>query len=355
MELNRRDFLVGGTCAAGAALSGCLTSPAAKNEHDFIWAYLVHFGSNSWKDVPLAMAPKGATAHYLDRCVADHVRFDEPLWREVSGGLRKAGCNTIIIDLAEIVRYESHPELAVRDSWSVEKLRGEIARLRGMGFEVIPKMNFSCGHDSWLGEYHRMVSTRRYYQVCADLINEVSEIFDRPRLFHLGYDEETAGQQHDCLSVTVRQGELWWHDFLWFAGVTEKAGCRPWIWSDYEWQHKDEFLRRMPKSVLQSNWYYESEFDVGKIENPIRKRWVSCYEELEKAGFDQAPCGGNWACSENFGKTVAHCDRLVAPERLKGYVMAPWQHPFMQPGAAKSRESVEIMAKVIRDRRPAGK
>ena len=29
-----------------------------------------------------------------------------------------------------------------------------------MGLEVIPKMNFSTCHDSWLKNYQRMVSTK---------------------------------------------------------------------------------------------------------------------------------------------------------------------------------------------------
>ena len=123
-----------------------------------------------------------------------------------------------------------------------------------MGFEVIPKMNFSACHDSWLKEYGRMLSTEKYYSVCEDLIRDAAEIFDHPQFFHLGYDEETAGHQRNHLLSICRQGDLWWHDFLWFVKVTERAGCRPWIWSDYIWNHKDEFLNRMPKSVLQSNW-----------------------------------------------------------------------------------------------------
>ena len=60
-----------------------------------------------------------------------------------------------------------------------------------------------------------MVSTKKYYQVCEDLIKDVAEIFDHPRFFHLGYDEETASHQAKHLFAVCRQGELWWHDFLW--------------------------------------------------------------------------------------------------------------------------------------------
>ena len=346
MTLNRRDFI---SSAAGAlALGACPASAFAvtKPEPKFLWSYLVHFGVNSWKDVPLETQDPNMPEKWLTRCCADHVRFDEPSWQRLSAALAKAGCNQIIIDLAEIVVYPSHPELAVKGSWSVERLRKELDRLRGMGFEVIPKMNFSACHDTWLKDYHRMVSTKKYYQVCEDLIKDAVEIFDHPRFFHLGYDEETAGHQAKHLFAVCRQGDLWWHDFLWFAKVTEKTGCRPWIWSDYIWNHKDEFLNRMPKSVLQSNWYYGAEFDTSKMKNAYR---VDTYDVLDKAGFDQVPTGSNFSCDTNFAGTVKFCDEKCHKELLKGYMMAPWTRTFAIH-EAKSHEAIAQMAEVIKAR-----
>ena len=77
----------------------------------------------------------------------------------------------------------------------MDRLRKELARLRKLGLEPIPKLNFSTTHDLWLGPYSRQVSATIYYKVCEDLIDEVTGLFDKPRLFHLGYDEETAQQQ----------------------------------------------------------------------------------------------------------------------------------------------------------------
>ena len=347
MSLNRRDFI---SSAAGAlALGACPGSAfaAAKPEPKFIWSYLVHFGVNSWKDVPLETQDPNMPEKWLTRCCADHVRFDEPSWQRLSAGLAKAGCNQIIIDLAEIVVYPSHPELAVKGSWSVERLRKELDRLRGMGFEVIPKMNFSACHDTWLKDYHRMVSTKKYYQVCEDLIKDAAEIFDHPRFFHLGYDEETASHQAKHLFAVCRQGELWWHDFLWFAKVTEKTGCRPWIWSDYIWNHKEEFLNRMPKSVLQSNWYYGAKFNPAEMGD--RGKYVAAYEWLDKAGFEQVPTGSNFSCDTNFAGTVKFCDEKCHKELLKGYMMAPWTRTFAIH-EEKSNEAIAQMAEVIKAR-----
>jgi len=333
----------------GCALDGDAGKAGGRPEPKFIWSYLAHFGVNSWKDVPLETQDPNLPEKWLTRCCADYVRFDEDSWRRLSARLAAAGCNQIIVDLAEFVQYPSHPELAVKGSWSVERLRAEIVRLRGMGFEVIPKLNFSACHDTWLKDYHRMVSTPAYYRVCEDLIRDVAEIFDRPRYFHLGYDEETADLQRSHLFAVCRQGDLWWKDFLWFVGVTEKTGCRPWIWSDYVWKHKDEFLRRMPKSVLQSNWYYGASFDT-KDKAGNERAGVAAYEWLDKAGFDQIPTGSNWSCDTNFADTVKFCDAACDKSRIKGYMMAPWTRTFAIH-ERKSLEAIDQMAAVVGVRR----
>ena len=299
------------------------------NKPNFIWSALLHMGTNMWCDqVPKQWGPyKGEDLKLV--CAADHVRFDEKVWRSVTDRMVKVGMNMVIIDLGEAIVYPSHPELAVKGSWSVERFRKELARLRAMGLEPIPKLNFSAAHDVWLKEYERMLSTPTYYQVCADVIKDVAEIFDHPRFFHMGYDEETFGHQSRFLYATVRQGDFWWKDFLFFVKTVEKSGMRPWIWSDYGWHHHDLFFQRMPKSVLQSNWYYASSFDTAKLPEFAAMR-VKFYEELDKAGFDQVPTGSNWSCDDNFAHTVEYCRRSCTSGHLQGFMTAPWF--FTLPG-----------------------
>ena len=247
--------------------------------------------------------------------------------------MAKGGVNTVILDLCEGVVYPSHPELAVKGSWPPEKLKGEVSRLARMGIEAIPKLNFSTCHDDWLGEYSRMVSTQTYYRVCREIISDVFEIFGRPRFFHIGYDEETAANQKSYFLVCMRQGEMWWHDFLFFVKEIEKRGSRAWMWSDYMWDHEEEFLKRMPRSVLQSNWYYGRRWEGEPPERPYEAKRLAAFEKLDKAGFDQVPTGTNWVPpyfkkgennDANFAGLVKHCRKHVDPKRLKGFVNASW-------------------------------
>lgn len=339
MSLSRRTFMKTGL--ATAALGVSAAHAAQTQAPAMLWGALLHMGTNMWSDVPVdAWGPfKGEQLKLV--CQADHLRFDETVWQTLTARMAAAKMNLVVIDLGEALQYESHPELAVKGSWTIERFRKELARLRGLGLEPIPKLNFSTAHDTWLKAYGRQVSTPTYYAVCADLIREVCAIFDTPRFFHLGYDEETAGHQAKYSYAVVRQGDLWWHDFLFFVNTVEKCGVRPWIWSDYIWNHPAEFLQRMPKSVLQSNWYYGDSFDAAK------QKYVQAYIDLDKAGFDQIPTGSNWSNDVNFKGTVEFCQKNLASSRLKGFLMAPWFFtlPEWQEKNLKAIEQVEAMIK----------
>jgi hypothetical protein len=275
-------------------------------------------------------------------CALDYLDFNEDVWREVTAKMVEGGMNLVVIDIGDALAFPSHPELAIKGSWPPEKLKAEVERLRSIGLEPIPKLNFSTCHDAWLKEYGRMVSTPEYYRVCADVIRDVCEIFDKPRLLHLGYDEENFGNQRKYAYAVVRQGELWWHDFLFFVKTVEKLGMRPWIWSDKIWHGKDEFLSRMPKSVMQSNWYYRQWFDFKSIPKE-RRVHLESFLTLEKAGFDQIPCGSNWACDENIAGLVRFCRKNIAPERLKGFLMTTWG-PTLPNHEAKLLRGIDLAA-----------
>ena len=283
---------------------------------------MVHLGCNCWADHTVDRWGDSAGLQAESHSPEDYMRFDDEEWQFITSRVAALGGNMILLDLAEGLQYESHPELSAKGAWSKERLEREKRRLAEKGIELIPKLNFSTGHDTWLKEYHRMVSTPDYYRVCSDLIAEVSELFGKPRFFHLGYDEETIHNQRASHFAVVRQGELWWHDFLWFNETVKKAGSRSWIWSDYGWRHRDEFLARMPRDVLQSNWYYyhiDGEQDKEHLER------IAFFDELDKAGFDQIPCGSAYSWKPNFTELVRYCRmHLAGSSRLKGFMLAPW-------------------------------
>ena len=204
---------------------------------DFMWADLVHLGINSWADCYLKDWGPWKRGTPDEHCVTlrqaePYMRTTDEEWRFCVDGLVKAGANTLVIDMAEGIQYESHPELAVKGSWSPDKMQKELARLRKLGIEPVPKLNFSACHDICLKEYSRMLSTPAYYRVVADLIRDTCEIFGHPRFFHIGMDEETYRVQRDFEYVVCRQGELWYKDLDFYRREVERNGARAMMWSD---------------------------------------------------------------------------------------------------------------------------
>lgn len=317
---------------------------------DEIKAVLLHLGGNMWCDWPATPA-QAENLKKQGRAPHEKVPVNEDIWRRSTDLLVEKGMNMVVIDLGEGVAYPRRPELAIEGSWPVEKLRAELARLRAAGLEPIPKLNFSNTHNGWLKHYRRLVSTGEYYRVCEDVIRDAVEIFDSPRFLHLGYDEETDSHQSGFDFIMVRQGELWWNDFLWFVKTAEKVGVRPWVWSDYCWHHPD-YVKRCPKCVLQSNWYYDEQMEGFDIPNMKEHRaLVQAFVDLEKAGFDQVPCGSNWNSgyrrkngpkrNESMRELVPFCRKVIAPERLKGFMMASWVQCVTEGNLQTIREGVE--------------
>ncbi|MGN0853294.1 MAG: Tat pathway signal protein [Kiritimatiellia bacterium] len=328
--MTRRDFMV---AAAGAATAGMRAQePARPGE---IRSVLLHLGRNMWGWTPPADMTVAAAGF---KPLATELECREDLWRAATDRAAARGLNMVVIDIGEALAYPSHPELGVKGAWSPDRMRAEVARLKAMGLEAIPKLNFSTTHNGWLGDYRFMLATRTYYQVCEDLIRDVAEIFGTPRFFHIGFDEETTRHQEQSprnLAVVVRKGELWWHDFLHIVRTCEKNGMRPWNWADYGWHHA-EYFTKCPTSVLQGSWYYDEADGDFSLDDKVNSDAFRLREliTLEKHGFDQVPCGTNWVgwkrkrnqknADDVIGKLIAFGRAHISPARLKGFMMAPW-------------------------------
>ncbi len=288
---------------------------------NFMWASLVHLGSNMWNE-------EGNTTgreHRSTPCASPKFLFYRAEWDAYMEELQQAGVNTLVLDIGEALRYESHPELGAEGAWSHEEMKKELLKLQGMGFEVIPKLNFSACHDVWLKDYSRMLSTPIYYEVCRDLIHDVCSIF-KPRLFHLGMDEETAAHQRNFEYAVIRQGNLWWKDLYYLIDCVEKEGARPWIWSDYIWSKPELFLEKMPKEVLQSNWYYSTRLDVNSPDiRPESIPYIKAFELLDQHGYDQIPTGSAFGSRPNFRELTEFCASRISPEHFKGMLQTAWE------------------------------
>ena len=282
-------------------------------KNDMIWAYLIHLSANMWGDTEDSKAYEP----YRPQLVTE-----DEVWKQTVDYLPSQGFNTLIIDLGDGVQYESHPEIAIPGAWSKDKLKAELDRLRSIGLNPLPKLNFSACHDIWMKDYSRMLSTKPYYQFCKDIITEVAELFGNPELFHLGLDEEVPELQTAFAYSCCRQGELWWHDAYYLFDVCDKVGVRPWVWADLEWIQKEQYLEKMPKSVMQSNWWYRN-MDKKSDGSFVDDR-INAYHDLDKAGFDQIPTCSSVFQYSSAELTLKTLKEDLSAEHLKGYMTAPW-------------------------------
>ena len=367
MKMTRREFM--GTAAMAAAGSAF---GAAKPAEPRLWGCLLHLGSNMWGDYdekgpdgwaksfeelktnPNPMCPGGTRPSSYH----SFLYSDEACWKAAVDHMAERKLNFVFIDVGESLAYPSHPELAVPGTWSVEKYRRELARIRSLGLTPYPKLNFSSAHDSWLKDYHRMLSTPKYYQVVADVIRDVIEVFDTPELFHIGYDEEMAVAHQWSFHGTVRQGDLWWHDLFYTVNEVTKRGSRPVMWADAIWTGRAEFLKRMSKDVLQSNWYYRADFSEKKLkwnyEFEKKGGWgetvngAAAFMALEEAGFDQLPCSSNWTEDGANDAVVRYCRDHIDPSRLKGFYNCTWEKSLPdepdKPHISKIRKGTDQIA-----------
>ena len=351
--MNRREFIgsAGAMLALTGGFSGCATAtsaPLRKVRDDKLYGALLHLGNNMWSDQPHPRPknekrrfpfPDYLTKSEIERNKlgysmggkADHLRFDDGVWRRVTTHMQELGMNFVMIDIGEGFRYPSHPEVAAKDAWDVERMEKELARLRAMGLKPIPKLNFSTTHSAWMGELRQKTSSPEYYKFVADVIADVCAVF-KSEYFHIGYDEEDEAHQFGYVHQVVRDEETWWHDLLFTVREVEKHGVRAWMWADKIWHNREMFVKRCPKSVLQSNWYYLGDFNPKNDYDPKHKAsiypMVHAYEWLDEAGFEQVPttsrCGEWGLLKTNSRLTAAYVKKHVDASRLKGLLMAPW-------------------------------
>ncbi len=284
----------------------------------FIKGILIHIGTNLWFEVG---NNRGEGEKVWQSAGSDKMRFDKKLFWELVEHLGECNINTVVLDLADGIVYESHPELAIEGSIPRVELVEMIERLRALGLYIIPKLNFSTCHDAWLKDYSRMVSTKAYYDVCRDIINEVCDVFE-PEIIHLGMDEENYENQRLYDYVTVRQNDLWWQDLKFLVDTVEKRGARAMMWSDYARHRPNEFIEKCPRSVIQCPWYYFNKFE-GELEESIRIR-VAPFKLLGDAGYEIIAGGSNEYFDENVSLLHRYCRENISAERYRGIIQTTW-------------------------------
>ena len=308
---------------------------------DKVWALLVHLsgdfsggGAKKWMNTPL------------------NEYFDENVWRDTVNAAAEAGMNTIVLEVIDGVKYDSHPEISRPDAYSKDWMREQVKLCREKGIALIPKLNFSATHDMWLGEYARMLSTSVYYKVVKDLIEEVYELFDQPAYIHIGMDEETVQYQAKRDFVVYRQGELYFHDLKYLSDCVHALGAMPWIWSSPLYDMPELFAKYIaPDEMIISPYYYNAFLPAHYTPIESRAEYITYYNEdkyaamglrfveedpylvnfrlhslpLLERGYLYVPCASVFnRCDYNTRDIMEYYKKYARAEQILGYVTAPW-------------------------------
>jgi len=300
-----------------------------------IWSIYAMLGQNMW---------------WVDN---PKLSFEDEAWDALVAHAAEKGLNQIVLDIGEGLQYATHPELSREGAWTKERAKKEVKRCAELGIELIPKLNFSATHHTWLGEYGKMMSTSVYYRVCSELIKEVATAFCNPRYIHIGMDEEGDPQffkKSDM--VHYRQGELIWHDLQFLCDCVREAGATPWIWGDLCVYNPEEFRKRMSYDIVLQPWIYfavrkehwtplaskerysrmnEAKLGIEYMEEaPI---WQDMTREGVRAcndGYMTVPCTSNcFECEISHDDVVEHFANNCKTDSLLGFMTAPWTRTTM--------------------------
>ena len=290
-----------------------------------MWTLMVQLSMNQWQTV------------------YPRLEFDDGMWDWILEEAPRRGFNHILLEVGDGMEYHSHPEISTQGAWSHRRVHKELARCRERGLTVIPKLNFSSFHCSWLKQYSRMISSDIYYRVAAELIREVYEVFEHPAYIHLGMDEEDINLAKNREYAICRHGELYWHDLRYLCDCVFDVGAKPAIWYDAAFVHPEEYRARFDiDEVLLCPWYYWSlrpenftkmedfpwpgQFDHLKLrvieDLPRLKNFREQGIDFCKAGQKYLPT--SWPSRPNNTYNLMEFLMDAPDENILGHVVAPW-------------------------------
>lgn len=280
------------------------------------------------------------------------MEWDDAVWENILKRCHETHINTILLEVNNAYKYKSHPEINHPDAWDKKRVDYEIDRCEKLGIKIIPLLNFSAIHSSWLGKYYRMTSTSEYYAVCKDLIEEIYFAFQKPEYINIGMDEESFQFCEKRDFVMFRQGELYWHDLRYLVDCVKNIGAKPWMWSNPLFEHPEEYKKRFaPDEVLLSPYHYNafrkehftpiesrSEYLVyyneGKYkemgikyveEDPFLVKFIELAIPLMKEGYLYVPCMSVFnRCKYNHDDLIEYFEENAPSDQILGYLSAPW-------------------------------
>lgn len=178
--------------------------------------------------------------------------------------------NTIVYEIEQGYRWESHPEIA--DSRGCE--RKDLEKLLDIAernfIETFPLVQ-TLGHLEFVFRAHPDLVedpqapyaycplNPKSYELMFDLFDEAIEVFRQPKYLHIGHDEfdmrGTFPVHEECRKVG--KPALYEMDTLKLYDYLQSKGVGTMMWGDILLEPKyADMMRRLPKDIVITDWHY---------------------------------------------------------------------------------------------------
>jgi hypothetical protein len=255
----------------------------------------------------------------------EEVPFDLALGLDVVDAMAAAGLNLLVIDCADGVQYASHPELTRPYSVPMDTLRKIVERAQSHDIEVVPKLNFAQSglhkHNHWFRPHNDLFDNDRYWELAFEVIDELIEVVQPPRFFHVGMDEDHWRTYDQYVAAIERL----------HSGLAERH-LRTLIWNDSAclWPqaaiHREKSLAaeaRAPREVVHIVW------DYSGADEAILSR-------VKEAGFEV------WGAPGHTAPLVARMVEVLHSVGGGGVLLTRWA-PCVEANRADLLESLRVL------------
>lgn len=258
------------------------------------------------------------------------------------------GFNTLILEVDNAVRLNSHPELAKSNAITTQQLKELIALARNSGLEVIPDFQ-TMGHQDYLfakvypdlvenpeQPYAYCPSNSKTYTVLFEIYDELIELF-KPKYFHIGHDEildfqhnhKQIGFCEQCRKTSPDQ--LLARDITKIVEYLKSKDVQTMMWGDMllakeqfpptpgrayfggEPENTWNAINLIPKEVVVCDWHYGSDKDP-------RPEYPSLGFFITK-GF--RTIGTTWYNLDNIRDFTIAAESQQSP-RILGMIISTW-------------------------------
>ena len=343
LSIRPEGIVVRAGSAAGAwrgvgRLLAVVTGPGVRVDKD---AVCIPGGEiHDWPDI----ATRAMKLEFPRRSGAALMERVKPVIRS----LAMFGFNIVFFDLRGELECKSHPEIVVKPALPQRDVAELIRYARQCGLEVLPMTN-SIGHlnrspqifpledistNAWHSRGRRAtvamnIAHPEFYRVFFDYLDEVCDLFGRPRYFMIGCDEF-----HDGLKMleksTGKSMPEYFSEFLLRtdAHMRERNQCRIIIWQDMLFEQQVPWFINAPSNGPKGA---EQVMDKLPADFPIamwKYEWDPVYPQLKalrERGFTDL-----WCAPWFNPRACAALSRQAYEAGTKVLGTTWWIHPHAQ-------------------------